>query len=209
MTTNHVARAESSIVEVLGSAFAPSDDHLENLVTAFASRSDGAGLLDIAYQIVDSPYGPLLVAATAEGVVRVAFANEDHDVVLAELARTVSPRILEFPDRTAETARQLGEYFEGRRQTFEVPVDLRLVHGFRRQVISHLSSIPYGTTASYAELAATVGNPRAVRAVGSACAHNPVPVLVPCHRVVRSDGSIGNYLGGTEAKRSLLRLEAA
>ncbi len=163
----------------------------------------------MAFRYLDSPFGQLLVAATEVGVVRLAFASEDHDVVLNELADTVSPRILEFPRRTDDASRQLDEYFARRRRAFDLPVDLRLVRGFRRDVVSHLTKIPYGTTSSYGELAAAVGNPRAVRAVGSACAHNPVPLIVPCHRVVRSDGTIGDYLGGTETKRSLLALEAA
>lgn len=193
----------------IDSAFTASPAHFDSLTSGLSARADRDGLVDVAFRYLDSPFGPLLLAATDIGVVRVAFASEDHDAVLADLARAVSPRILESPVRTDDAARQLEEYFAGRRHSFEVTVDLCLVHGFRRDVIAHLRDIPYGATASYAELAVTVGNPGAVRAVGSACAHNPVPVIVPCHRVVRSDGSIGNYLGGVEAKRSLLALEAA
>ncbi|HYI60616.1 MAG TPA: methylated-DNA--[protein]-cysteine S-methyltransferase [Acidimicrobiales bacterium] len=167
------------------------------------------GLLDVAYRTTDSPYGSLLVAATPEGVVRVAFEVEGHDTVLATLAQLVSPRILRSGRGTDEAARQLEEYFAGRRRRFDVPVDLRLVGGFRRAVIERLADIAYGTTTSYAALAAAAGNARAVRAVGSACSHNPVPVVVPCHRVVRSDGTIGQYLGGTDTKVALLAMEAA
>ena len=165
--------------------------------------------LDIVYRTVDSPIGLLLLAAGPEGLVRVAFDAEGHDAVLALLAERISPRILRSPGRLDDAARQLDEYFAGRRRRFEVPVDLRLAGGFRRTVLLHLQRIPYGSTESYATVARAAGNPGAVRAVGSACSHNPVPLVVPCHRVVRSDGTIGQYLGGSEAKRALLALEAA
>ena len=187
----------------------PSDAELASLHERLAVQAASADLLDVAYRTVDSPFGPLLVAATTEGLVRVAFEREDHDTVLTSLAAAVSPRILRSGRRTDEVARQLGEYFDGQRRRFDVAVDLRLVDGFRRTVISHLRDIPYGDTESYAAVAAAAGSPRAVRAVGSACAHNPIPVVVPCHRVVCSDGTIGSYLGGTEAKAALLAMEAA
>ena len=166
-------------------------------------------LLDVAYRTVDSPVGTLLLAATNVGLVRVAYDIEDHDAVLAALARWVSPRVLRAPTRLDAAARQLDEYFGKRRTTFEVPVDLRLTEGFRRSVIEHLRGIEYGRRESYAVVAAAVGNPRAVRAVGTACAHNPLPLVIPCHRVVRSDGSTGQYVGGPAAKSALLDLEAA
>ena len=128
---------------------------------------------------------------------------EDHDAVLRELATAISPRVLESGRRTDLVARQLGEYFDGQRRTFEVPVDLQLVQGFRRAVIEHLGQIPYGSTESYATVARAAGSAGAVRAVGSACGHNPVPVVVPCHRVIRSDGSFGQYRGGAEMKAAL------
>jgi methylated-DNA-[protein]-cysteine S-methyltransferase len=182
---------------------------MERLRTVLGTRADRAGLLDVAYRVVDSPLGPLLLAATPNGLVRVAFDGEGHDAVLAALADDVSPRVLRAPGRLDPAARQLEEYFEGCRRAFDVPIDLRLAHGFRRGVLEHLRSIPYGGTESYATVARAVGSPRAVRAAGSACASNPVPVVVPCHRVVRSDGSIGRYRGGSDAKRLLLALEAA
>jgi methylated-DNA-[protein]-cysteine S-methyltransferase len=149
------------------------------------------------------------VAATPDGIVRLAFALEGHDAVLDRLAATVSPRVLAAPARLDDAARQLDEYFAGRRRVFDLPVDLRLAQGFRRRVLDHLRDVPYGRTATYTALAAEAGSPRAVRAVGSACATNPVPIVVPCHRVVRTDGTIGQYLGGTEVKRALLAMEAA
>ncbi|MGH3675505.1 MAG: methylated-DNA--[protein]-cysteine S-methyltransferase [Mycobacterium sp.] len=165
-------------------------------------------LLDVAYRTVDTPVGALLLAATPVGLARVAYDVEDHSAVLAVLAESVSPRVLRAPARLDAAARQLDEYFAKRRTAFEVPVDLRLAEGFRRSVIEHLRGIGYGRRESYAAVAAAVGNPRAVRAVGTACAHNPLPVVIPCHRVVRSDGSTGQYIGGPAAKSALLTLEA-
>lgn len=170
--------------------------------------ADAAGLLDVAYRTLDSPLGPLLLAATPVGVVRIAFEGEGHDAVLVTLADRVSPRVLRVPARLDAAARQIDEYFAGARRRFDVPVDLRLAAGFRRAVLEHLRSIAYGATQSYAVVAAAAGNPAAVRAAGSACATNPVPVVVPCHRVVRSDGTLGGYLGGLDAKRLLLALES-
>jgi methylated-DNA-[protein]-cysteine S-methyltransferase len=185
---------------------APTGDRLRARLVLEAERRD---LLDVSYRTIDSPVGRLLLAATSEGLVRVAFDCEDHDAVLIRLATEISPRILSFPERLEPVTRQLDEYFAGRRRRFEVAVDLRLARGFRRTVLDHLCQIGYGTTASYAAVAAASGSPAAVRAVGTACAHNPVPIVVPCHRVVRSDGTIGQYLGGTEAKHTLLAIEAA
>jgi len=174
-----------------------------------AAEAERAGVLDVAYRTIDSPVGLLLLAATSAGVVRVAFDGEGHDAVLQVLAERLSPRILRAPGRLDQAARQLDEYFAGNRRAFDVAVDLRLTKGFRRSVLEHLRGIAYGATESYALVAVGAGSPAAVRAVGTACATNPVPLLVPCHRVVRSDGTIGQYLGGTEAKRLLLDLESA
>ncbi|WP_028046402.1 methylated-DNA--[protein]-cysteine S-methyltransferase [Cellulomonas sp. URHE0023] len=167
----------------------------------------GAALVDVAYRTLDSPVGPLLLARTERGLVRVAFAVQDHDAVLQSLSDSISPRVLEAPGRLDDVARELDEYFAGRRTTFDVPLDLRLLHGFRRVVVEHLPDIGYGRTASYAEVASRAGSPKAVRAVGTACALNPLPLVLPCHRVVRSDGSQGQYVGGADAKRTLLALE--
>jgi len=186
-----------------------STDDLARLSDRLSAAADRHHLLDVSYRSVDSPLGPLLVAATSAGLVRVAFEREDHEAVLAGLAASISPRILRSGRRTDVVAGQLDEYFAGRRRTFDLTIDLRLVSGFRRTVISHLRDIAYGATATYAGVAAATGNPKAVRAVGSACSHNPVPLVIPCHRVVRSDGGVGQYLGGVEAKTSLLAMEAA
>ncbi|MDT4902906.1 MAG: methylated-DNA-[protein]-cysteine S-methyltransferase [Pseudonocardiales bacterium] len=173
-----------------------------------AERAATDGILDVAYRTLDTPVGTLLLAATERGLVRVAFDGEGHEAVLAALAARISPRVLKAPKRLDTAAQEIEEYFAGRRHTFDVPLDLSLSSGFRRQVLDHLPDIAYGHTASYATVAALAGSPRAVRAVGTACATNPLPVVVPCHRVVRSDGSFGGYRGGPEAKRTLLELEA-
>ncbi len=182
---------------------------LARLQARLATSADTEGLLDIAYRTVDSPVGTLLLAASDRGLMKVAFEVQDHDAVLASLAEKVSPRILRAPGRLDPVARQLDEYFAGTRHAFDLALDWRLSAGFRRQVLDHLTRIGYGSTESYAEVAAGAGNPKAVRAVGSACATNPLVVVVPCHRVVRSDGSAGGYAGGVEAKATLLALEAA
>jgi methylated-DNA-[protein]-cysteine S-methyltransferase len=177
---------------------------LHDRLVAEAERDD---LLDIAYRTLDTPVGTLLLAATPVGLVRVAYDVEDHDAVLAALADRVSPRVLRAPARLDVTARELDEYFAGTRRAFDVPLDRRLSSGFRAEVLAHLPEIGYGHTESYAQVAAAAGNAKAVRAVGTACATNPLPVVVPCHRVVRADGSWGGYVGGPDAKRALLTLE--
>jgi methylated-DNA-[protein]-cysteine S-methyltransferase len=184
------------------------DDEMRLLRARLAAAAQRDGVLDVAYRTVDTPIGPLLVAATEVGLVRVAFAVEGHDAVLQHLADRVSPRILCAPRRLDAIANELDEYFAGARTGFDVPLDCQLSAGFRSTVLHHLPGIAYGHTATYAAVAQLAGNPKAVRAVGSACATNRLPVVVPCHRVVRSDGGIGGYLGGVEAKRALLNLEA-
>jgi len=185
------------------------EDAQRRLHARLAEAAGAAGLLDVAYRTLDTPVGALLLAATPKGLVRIAFRIEGEDAVLERLAREVSPRILCAPARLDRAAREIEEYFAGTRSAFDLPLDLRLAHGFRRRVLANLLRIGYGTTASYAEIAAASGSPRAVRAVGSACGGNPLPVVVPCHRVVRSDGSLGGYAGGLDVKRSLLKLEAS
>jgi methylated-DNA-[protein]-cysteine S-methyltransferase len=180
---------------------------LDRLHRQLVGAASSQRMLDVAYMTVDSPLGPLLLAATETGVVRLAYESEDHDKVLQALAVKVSPRVLYAPGRLDEAARQLEGYFTGRRHAFDVPLDLRLSAGFRRQVLDHLRTIGYGRTESYAGVARAIGRDRAVRAVGSACATNPIPLLVPCHRVLRSDGTLGGYVGGLGVKRALLALE--
>ena len=207
--TNAETAPDQQVIDDLFTAIAtPTDDAELRLHTRLVDEAERDGVLDVSYRTIDSPIGPLLLAATPDGLVRVAFDCEDHDVVLAQLSSDISPRILRAPRRLDGAATQLDEYFSGRRRAFDVPIDLQLAHGFRRTVLAHLRDVAYGETASYAMLAAASGSPNAVRAVGSACANNPLPLVVPCHRVVRSDGSIGNYRGGTEAKQALLAMEA-
>ena len=191
----------------LGSAADPGT--LSRLRHRLGLAAEAEGLLDVAFTTVDSPVGPLLLAATPKGLVRVAYEVEDHDHVLDALARRISPRVLRAPRRLDAAARELGEYFDRQRRTFDLPLDLSLSRGFRQLVQQHLPEIAYGQTRTYGQVAELVGNPRAVRAVGTACATNPLPVVVPCHRVLRADGTPGGYVGGPAAKQALLRLEAA
>jgi methylated-DNA-[protein]-cysteine S-methyltransferase len=182
---------------------------LERLHAGLEAAAERAGELDIAYTTVDSPVGPLLLAATESGLLRVAYEVEDHDRVLETISTRISPRILWAPKRLDSATRELEEYFAGRRTTFDLPLDLGLSGGFRQLVQRQLAHIAYGHTRSYGQVAAAVGSPRAVRAVGSACATNPLPVVLPCHRVLRADGSLGGYAGGPAAKAVLLELESA
>ena len=182
---------------------------MADLRARLAARADELTLLDVAYRTIDSPVGPLLLAATETGLVRVAFESEGFDTVLDSLATRVSPRVLQAPRRLDTAAAELDEYFAGTRRAFDLPLDLALSSGFRQVVQRYLPHIGYGHTQTYTEVAETVGSPRAVRAVGTACATNPLPVVVPCHRVLRTDGSMGGYLGGLDAKRTLLELEGA
>ena len=200
---------ESDLTEPLQRALVVDPDQLDRLHRRLTAAAETNGLLDVAYRTVDSPVGSLLLAATDTGLVRVAYAVEDHDRVLQSLSDRISPRILHHPARLDATARELDEYFAGRRHTFTVNLDWRLSAGFRATVLQHLADIEYGHTASYAAVAQLAGRPKAFRAVGTACATNPLPVIVPCHRVVKSDGSMGGYLGGPDAKAALLELEAA
>ena len=188
----------------------PSDaDTLSRLRRRLERAAEAEGLLDVAYTTVDSPVGTLLLAATRTGLVRVAYDIEDHDRVLDTLSQKISPRVLRAPKRLDVAARELDEYFRGQRRVFDLPLDLSLSTGFRQLVQRHLPGIAYGQTRTYRQVAELVGNPKAVRAVGTACATNPLPVVVPCHRVLRTDGTLGGYVGGPAAKTALLTLEAA
>jgi methylated-DNA-[protein]-cysteine S-methyltransferase len=180
---------------------------LERLHARLVDAAATDGTLDVAYRTLDTPLGSLLLATTPAGLVRVAYASEDHESVLATLADRVSPRVLRAPARLDDVAHELDDYFAGRRRAFDLRLDLQLARGFRREVLQTLPTIPYGTTASYSTVAANAGKPRAIRAAASACATNPLPIVIPCHRVVRSDGTLGRYLGGPAAKQTLLSLE--
>jgi methylated-DNA-[protein]-cysteine S-methyltransferase len=188
---------------------------LERATQGLLARAEDEGLIDVAYAEVDSPFGQLLVAGTDQGVVRVALPNRKGtgtrgwDEQLEEIATQISPRILEAPARLDDARRQLDEYFEGQRRQFELPLDFRLTHGFQGKAIKQIARIPYGRTLTYGELAAKAGNPRAFRAAGTACGANPLPPIVPCHRVLPAGGGVGNYGGGPEMKRALLELEGS
>ena len=217
MNANHEAdlrQARHAITEADLAALhdrlpAVTEAELAALRGRLAERADAEGLLDVAYRTLDTPVGALLLAATPDGLIRVAYSIEGHEQVLENLAARISPRILNAPRRLDEAAHEIDEYFAGQRRTFDLPLDYRLATGFRREVLGHLPGIGYGTTASYATVAAAVGRPRAFRAVGTACATNPLPVVLPCHRVIKSDGDLGNYRGGPAVKQFLLDLEAA
>jgi methylated-DNA-[protein]-cysteine S-methyltransferase len=172
-----------------------------------AERAAAEGLLDVAYTTADSPFGTLLLAQTPRGLVRLGLPNQDADELLVELSERVSPRVLEAPAQLDETRRELDLYFDGKLDRFEVPLDWRLSDGFRLRVLRAIAKIPYGETRSYTQMAAKAGNERAVRAAGTACGRNPIPLVVPCHRVLRSGGALGGYGGGLPMKEALLRLE--
>jgi methylated-DNA-[protein]-cysteine S-methyltransferase len=174
----------------------------------FPAAARAAGLADVAYAIEPSPLGDLLVAVTPRGLVKISYADRyPSDDVLAQMAAHLSPRVLEDPAAVDEPRRQLDEYFAGRRREFELPLDWSLIQGFTRAVLDRTARIPYGQVATYGEVARDIGNPRASRAAGNALGANPIPIVVPCHRVIRSGGVLGNYGGGPERKVQLLELE--
>jgi methylated-DNA-[protein]-cysteine S-methyltransferase len=193
----------------------PSGGDLDRAVQGVLARAERDGLIDVAYASVDSPFGRLLVARTDRGVVRLALpkhrgAQQSEDEVLESLATFISPRVLESPARLDEERRELEDYFEGRRHHFDLPVDWKLTApGFRNRALHAVARIPYGETRTYGQIAKQAGNSRAFRAAGTACGRNPIPLIVPCHRVVQTGGGIGNYGGGPEMKRALLDLEGA
>jgi methylated-DNA-[protein]-cysteine S-methyltransferase len=180
---------------------------LEKPLERLRERAAAEGLLDVAYASADSPFGTLLLAKTPRGLVRVGLPGEEVEATLADLAGRISPRILEAPERLDEERRELDDFFAGRRRGFELPIDWQLSHGFHLRAREGIAAIPYGETRTYTDLARGAGNERAVRAAGSACSRNPIPLVVPCHRVLRSDGSLGGYAGGIEMKQRLLELE--
>jgi len=185
---------------------APAPAELPDVSKAAAA----AGLLDVAYATLDSPVGTLLVAVTPRGLVRIAYldAGEEEASVLEQLATTVSPRVLAAPRKLDEPRRELDQYFAGRRRQFELPLDWQLTRGFGRKVLEATARIPYGATATYKQVATQAGNARAYRAAGNALGSNPIPIIVPCHRILHSGGGLGGYTGGLERKRVLLGVES-
>jgi len=180
---------------------------MRDSLNRLAARASTEGLLDVAYATTESPFGPLLLATTPKGLVRVGLPNQDADGLLLDLATRVSPRVLEAPAQLDQARRELDLYFEGRLTEFDLPLDWRLSKDFRRKVLRAIARIPYGQTRSYTQIATRAGNERAVRAAGTACGTNPLPLVVPCHRVLRSGGALGGYGGGLPMKEGLLRLE--
>jgi methylated-DNA-[protein]-cysteine S-methyltransferase len=202
--TDDVRDLERRLRELPG----PGAARLSRLRRQLAERARAEGLVDVAFERHDTPLGRLLLGATAKGLVRVGLPAESEEAVLEELAFRISPRVLRAaPRELARARRQLDEYFAGRRRRFEVPLDWRLAAGFRREVLRATARIPYGCTRSYREVAERAGHPRAFRAAGTALATNPLPILVPCHRVLPAGGGIGGYRGGAAAKTRLLALE--
>jgi methylated-DNA-[protein]-cysteine S-methyltransferase len=191
----------------LRDAPAPGAFDAERLRSALARRAADEGLLDVAYGTYESPLGSLTVMVTPRGLVRLSYPGEGIESQLQELADRVSPRILEAPERTDDVRRQLDAYFAGRRHQFDVPIDWRLVRGFAGDVLRATARIPFGDVSSYREIATAAGSPNAYRAAGNALGSNPVPIVVPCHRVLHAGGGLGGYTGGLERKRYLLQLE--
>jgi methylated-DNA-[protein]-cysteine S-methyltransferase len=183
------------------------EDASRAAAAAVPGAASRAGLLDVAYATVDSPFGPLLVAATRKGLVRLAYPNEPVDEALSELADAVSPRVLESPAELDDLRRQLDEYFEGERRRFDTRIDWSLTHGFTTRVLRAAARIPFGAVSTYKAVAGLAGNERAYRAAGNALGSNPIPIVVPCHRVLHTGGGLGGYTGGVARKEFLLRLE--
>jgi len=205
---NHHDSAPDRLEAALGAHRSPDAGAWSRARDELARRAGAEGLVDVAFERHESPLGAILVGATGEGVVRIGLPAEDEDEVLEDLARRISVRVLNAPrDSVTRTRRQLDEYFSGRRTAFDVPLDWQLTRGFRREVLRATAAIPYGQTSSYRRVATQAGSPAAVRAAGTALATNPLPIVVPCHRVLRTDGKVGSYRGGPEAKSRLLDLE--
>jgi len=185
----------------------PGPGSVAHLVARALARADADGLVDVAWVVEDTPIGPLTLAATEAGVVKIAF--EADTSALDEIAATLSPRVVRLPRRLDAVRRELDEYFSGRRHDFDIPLDRRLSRGYRLAVLEELSRVPFGETVTYKDLAQRTGHPKASRAVGTAMATNPIPIVVPCHRVLRTGGALGGYGGGLDTKAWLLRHEGA
>jgi methylated-DNA-[protein]-cysteine S-methyltransferase len=201
---------DTELERSLREAQGPAPAAWERMRRDLAGAAERSGLIDVAFERHDSPLGTIIVGATREGLVRVGLPGEDEDAVLQELAERVSARVLHASrESLTQTRRELDEYFGHDRQAFGIPLDWRLTSGFRREVLRATAEIPYGETASYRDVATRAGSPGATRAAGSALATNPLPIVVPCHRVLRTGGGLGGYAGGLEMKSALLRLEGA
>ena len=183
------------------------DERVRRASETFAAAASDGGLVDVAYGWLDSPLGRLLVAGTNKGLARISYVGENEDLLLADLAERISPRVLEAPSRLDDVRRELDEYFTGRRRRFEVPLDWSLTSGFGRKVLKATARIPFGEISSYKRVATAAGSPRGSRAAGNALGANPIPIVVPCHRVLATGGAIGGYTGGLEKKEWLLTLE--
>ncbi len=197
---------QASELKRLGEAI---EDRSQVLALGLSDAAAQRGLLDVGYGFADSPFGRLLVAMTRRGLVTLVYPEESPEDALERIAARVSPRVLESVRATDQIRRELDEYFEQRRRTFSVPVDLRLTRGFNQKVLEQTARIPYGSVSTYREVSARAGSPQGMRAAGQALASNPVPIMVPCHRVVRTGGALGGYAGGTDRKAALLELEGA
>ena len=183
---------------------APTQAILDKLAKSAARR----GLVDVAYTQADSPFGPLTLAATEQGLVLLAYPENDLEHALERLAERISPRVLELPARLEPVRRQLDQYFAGKRTRFDFPIDWRLAAaGFFERILRATEEIPYGETITYRQVAERAGNVKAVRAAGNGLGSNPIPIVVPCHRVVATGGGMGGYTGGVDRKRYLLALE--
>ncbi|MEA2477426.1 MAG: methylated-DNA-[protein]-cysteine S-methyltransferase [Actinomycetota bacterium] len=179
------------------------------LVDDLKRRAAEQDLMDVAYAPLDSPVGPLVVAATRRGLVRISYVYEDPEFVVEDLAARISPRVLEAPERLDDVRRELDEYFDGTRTNFDIAIDWRLTAGFTRKVLRATARVPYGSTSTYREVAGKAGSPRGSRAAGNALGSNPIPIVVPCHRILHSGGGMGGYTGGLDKKIYLLNLEGA
>ena len=199
-------REERALREAIAALETPPVD-FEAVAARISAEAEREGLVEVAWTLEDTPIGELLLAATDAGLVRVGWSGDDHDWILNELAAAIGPRVIEAPARLDPVRRQLEQYFAGERHGFDLALDWQLSHGFTRKVLTACATIPFGQTRSYAEMASAAGSPRAFRAAGSALGSNPIPVIVPCHRVLRSGGALGGYGGGLPAKRTLLELE--
>jgi methylated-DNA-[protein]-cysteine S-methyltransferase len=199
-------RLRQSAIQAVGSSSSDDARRASQRLAAGASRH---GLLDVSYTHLDSPLGTLLIAATGHGLVRVAFPEELDEQVLQELSSKISPRVLETPGGLDPIRRELDEYFTGTRRGFDIALDWKLIGSFASKILRATAAIPYGGLSTYGEVAAKAGSPRGSRAAGNALGANPIPIVIPCHRVLRTGGNLGGYAGGLDRKRHLLALEGA